>query len=262
MRKPKTPVVELEVLPPAKLDIPDDLAIRLENAYLEAVSGIRRVLVFGILCIRAKDLIPHGDFHKWIETNCPRISYRTARQFKKLTEAILGTLDPKMAHCAILDFDPEKLFSVPSHQLPEAIAKVRSELDEVIEHKSQYQLELEFGIRKPRAGQLVGKGNTNNPEGKNGANKAKDPFANQEVAWQYIFGTRDHKVIEDDAVLGRLRFIKIKQLYTHLPFPAQHRMAELLRELASDVEQCFQRGLEDSKAAQTKAAKKTRKAKK
>lgn len=263
MRKSqKTAVAELEVLPPAKLDVPANLAARLENAYLEAISGMQKVLTFGLLCIQAKNAVPHGQFKQWISEYCPRISYRTAAVFKKLTEALVESINDKSAQCALLDFDPEKLFSVPSHQLPESIAKVRSELEEVIEHKSQYQLELEFGIRKPRTGQLVGKGNTNNPEGKNGASKARDPFQNTEVAWQYIFGTRSHTVIEDDAVLGRLRFIKNKKLFTHLPFPAQHRMAELLRELATDVEQCFQRGLEDSKAAQTKADKKTRKAKK
>lgn len=257
-----TPVTEVEVLPPGSIDVPPDLAVRLESAYLEAVSGMQKVIIFGLLCVEAKDMVPHGQFQKWIEANCPRISYRTARKFKQLTEAILESLDPKMARAGHFAVKPENLFKPNQRSFPKEVLEFRQAILEIIENKSQHQLEFEFGIRKPRKGQLVGKGGTNNPEGKNGWNGRKDPFQCQEAAFQFVFGTQSHTVIEDKSFLGTLRHLKNEAFYNHLPFVAKHRLAEMLKELASEVEKTYERGLNDAKAAQKKAAKKTSKRKK
>ena len=252
----KTKALEVEVLPPEESLLAPEFAVRLENAYLDAVQAMQKVLTFGILCIQAKEAIPHGKFKIWIEENCPRISYRSARQFRQLTEAIISSLDPKMAQLRHFKIEPEKLFSTPRNQLPPKLGKFRDTLEKVIEHKSQYQLELEFGVRKPKKGQLVGKGDTNNPAGKNGSDWMKDPIECEKRAWNDFFGSKDIAMIDDDSFLGTVRSHRRSTFWHHLPVAARHKIAEELIGLSNEIQSTYQETLTAAKKAKKASTRK------
>ena len=259
-KKQKAKALNVEILPAQESELSPEFAVRLENSYLDAVSGMQKVLTFGMLCMIAKEYAPHGAFRKWVEDNCPRIAYKTALQFRHLTELILDACGTKVLQLQNFEIEPEKLFTTPRKQLPEKLGKFRDTLEQVIEHKSQYQLELEFGIRKPRKGKLVGKGNTNNPDGNNGWEARRDPFKSQEAAWQFLFGSRDAGLIGDGSLLGDVRMIRRKPIWENLPLPAKVKMVEELQGLSNDIESSYKDVINDVKKAEKTAARRAKKA--
>ena len=255
-RNQKAKPLTVEVLPPEESGLAPEFAVRLENAYLDALSGIQKILTFGILSRIAKQSLKHGQYKNWIASACPLITYRTAARFNQLTDAILEGTDLKGVRLDTFGIDPEKLFTCPRKSLSKEAGKFRDTLQEVIENKSRHQLELDFGIRKPRKGKLAGKGETNNPEGKNGWSGLKDPFKCAEGAWAYFYGTEDEAVIRDEAFLGSVRFARRHGAYKHLPVHARHKAVQELKGLINDIESTYQETLEVAKKAKKAASRK------
>jgi len=156
--------------------LPDGFADQFQHAYHEAVNGVRRVIVFGMMCLHVKRNLQHGRFGKWLKTNCPDLSHERVRQFMRLTEGIMGITKFQ----ALLDFDRPsyELLALPDAEVPEEVRPIRDEIFNLIDGKSVYQLELDFGVRKPMKGI-----SNNNPEGKNGG-KRQEPAWTPEVLHQ------------------------------------------------------------------------------
>jgi hypothetical protein len=84
-----------------------------------------------------------GDGLKgWIEQNCPSINYNTAYKFYGLAKR----MREELAIPATTDI--YRLLTAPVSELSKKEAKIRVEMDDAIEGKSAYQLEIDWGIRR------------------------------------------------------------------------------------------------------------------
>jgi hypothetical protein len=50
-------------------------------------NSLRHAVQVGRLLTQAKGLVPHGQFKRWIEENCPEIAPRTATDYMRVAEA-------------------------------------------------------------------------------------------------------------------------------------------------------------------------------
>lgn len=129
----------------------------INQLYREAQNGLRRVVSFGIYCFHVKNRLPHGQFERWIEANCPNISYRSSRQYMQMTA---GALE----HCGInvstflqngsaLPFcHPGEFMTAEEKCVPEGMRALRAKIFELIDGKSTRQLLLEFRAETKKIG--------------------------------------------------------------------------------------------------------------
>lgn len=60
-----------------------------EDAFKEQLEyTTAKALQFGIALFKAKKLVKHGEWEKWMDKNCPNIGIRTAQKYMKLTYMI------------------------------------------------------------------------------------------------------------------------------------------------------------------------------
>lgn len=142
--------VAAKPLPSAEAQV----AAQLTDQYRKAVSGTREVLKFGAMfmglgvVLQSQNNFSHGPQMKgeglqgWIEKNCPQINYNTAYKFYGLAKR----MREELAIPATTDI--YRLLTAPVNELSKKEAKIRMEMDDAIEGKSAYQLEIDWGIRK------------------------------------------------------------------------------------------------------------------
>ena len=144
---------------PVETPIPSaeaQVAAQLTDQYHQAVSCTREVLKLGAMfmglrvVLQSQNNFSHGPQMKgeglqgWIEQNCPQINYNTAYKFYGLAKR----MREELAIPATTDI--YRLLTAPVNELSKKEAKIRVEMDDAIEGKSAYQLELGWGIRKKR----------------------------------------------------------------------------------------------------------------
>ena len=129
--------------------------------YMEAVAGTRAHLVFGaayewlgaVVCAADGRQTKGEGLKGWIESNCPKVNYKTAHKWFTLAKAIEKELGiPKGTNLY-------RLLTAPMNELTPKERKIRGEIDDAIEGKSASQLEIWTGIRKEP--KLLGEGNQN-----------------------------------------------------------------------------------------------------
>lgn len=82
-------------------EINETHAVAKSHAQLAVVFAIRT----GILCERAKDSIPHGQFGPWLAKHCPQISDRTAQNYMRLVAASQSESDSDLPVAELTDPD-------------------------------------------------------------------------------------------------------------------------------------------------------------
>lgn len=69
-------------------EINETHAVAKSHAQLAVVFALRT----GLLCERAKEALPHGQFGGWLEKHCPEVTTRTAQKYMALAKSSLGEL--------------------------------------------------------------------------------------------------------------------------------------------------------------------------
>jgi hypothetical protein len=68
-------------------------------------TSLEHAVMVGKLLLRAKQLLPHGEFTAWRKANCPRIGEGTARAYMRVAKAdklAARAIDPKRQSAAVL----------------------------------------------------------------------------------------------------------------------------------------------------------------
>lgn len=129
----------------------------INQLYREAQNGLRRVVSFGIYCFHVKNRLPHGQFERWIETNCPNVSHRSSRQYMQMTAGALEHCGIKIStlleNGSALPFcHPGEFMTMDEGRVPEEIRPLRAKICELIDGKSSRQLLLEFRSESKKIG--------------------------------------------------------------------------------------------------------------
>jgi hypothetical protein len=129
---------------------------QIEDAFAEAnlafSHGIRKAIACGALLLDVKDagkasgLIPHGQFGKWMEKNCPDVPYRTYHRWMELAEGVRKQIGftQKCHNGTFENVAFHQLLTLPAPELPKAAQKVQHEIFDLVDGKSQTQLLFEF----------------------------------------------------------------------------------------------------------------------
>jgi hypothetical protein len=145
----------LAVAAPALKDLDSFFRERAEDissAYAEAANAQRTLVWFGLLLTDTKErgkqtgIIPHGQFVKWLEANCPTVSVRTCQNWMQIAEGVTARF--KNATAAFLvdgkEIPLHQVLHLPSTVLDKKAIEVREEIFSQVDGKSQRQLLLEF----------------------------------------------------------------------------------------------------------------------
>lgn len=117
-------------------------------------SGIRRVIVFGLLLLDTKErglqtkVIKHGQFLPWLEKNCPNVPQRTAYQWMSLASGVLDSLQI-CNDCKFDDLPLHQVLQLPPNELPKEAVEVQQKVFNLVDGKSQKQLLFEFRDLEP-----------------------------------------------------------------------------------------------------------------
>lgn len=121
----------------------------MKQLYREAQAGLRRVVSFGIYCFHVKGRLPHGQFERWIEVNCPEVSFRTSQAYMQITAGTMEhcglTMQEFLQKRSALRFShPGEFLMLGDAEIPDEIRPLRNKIFELIDGKSGRQLLLEF----------------------------------------------------------------------------------------------------------------------
>ena len=224
-----------QVVPSAEEQVADQLTAQ----YQKAVSGTREVLIFGAMfmglgvVLRPQNNSSHGPQMKgeglrgWIETNCPRINYNTAYKFYGLAKKMREELSiPETANV-------HRLLTAPINELTKQEASIRVEIDDAIEGKSAYQLEIGWGIRKDP--KLLGNGMAGNQNAKKNLDDPERQMANAKLRVEM-------EVSEAVAALGRL--VDNKSI-AFMGLKGMRVLAEELERMAEATRKCLKQTAEE-----------------
>lgn len=119
-------------------------AERLRELYDDAQNGMRRVIALGMYCFELQESnLKHGEFGPWVEKHCPQISYRSIRNYMQLTKGVLDACGVQIGSALPICHGGEILL-LPDAQIPDESRKLRGQICELIDGKTQRQLLLEF----------------------------------------------------------------------------------------------------------------------
>lgn len=85
-----------------------------DKTIADAGQACRCVIECGLLLMKAKKQCKHGDWLVWLESNCPRISERTAQNYMRV-----GSKYAKALADGSLDFQTVKELFIASGIMPE-----------------------------------------------------------------------------------------------------------------------------------------------
>jgi hypothetical protein len=120
-----------------------DYALGHHQGAVEAAGlSVVRAIACGIQLIKAKELLPHGEFMPWYKKYLQGISQPTANRYAKLAALVKSQLTSSTT-ITRLDAAPEQL-------TPNYIRRYLPALAKVVEGKMLTELYQEYGIIKPR----------------------------------------------------------------------------------------------------------------
>ncbi len=123
----------------------NEIASKISRAYSEAKSSvdlaIRKVIICGLLLHTQKSKLKHGEFGRWLASNCPEISWKTACSWMKT--ARIACREMEVAPESTFDSVPlyEALQSPPSKLTPSA-KDIRQKIFNFVDGRSQRSLTL------------------------------------------------------------------------------------------------------------------------
>lgn len=122
-----------------------EIASKISKAYSEAKASvdlaIRKVIVCGLLLQAQKARLKHGEFGRWLASNCPEISWKTACSWMKSSRVA----------CREMNVSPESSFDsiplyealqAPPSQLSPSAKDIRQKIFNFVDGRSQRSLTL------------------------------------------------------------------------------------------------------------------------
>jgi hypothetical protein len=99
-----------QVIPdPRTISDPAELALLIDECRTQGLvayrTSLKHAVMVGKLLLRAKELVPHGEFTAWLLENCQGMSERTARAYMRVAKAgklAARAIDPKRQPVAVL----------------------------------------------------------------------------------------------------------------------------------------------------------------
>jgi hypothetical protein len=152
-----------------------DLARRFGDLYLDAQSGLRRVVAFGLYAFQIKlHHLRHGQFIAWCQQHFPDLSRQSIQAYMQLTESamkhagiksIKRFIQNQMTSTLVICHSGDFLV-LPDAEVPDPLKPLREKVFSIIDGKSARQMFMEFkqaeddgeGIAKPKRGRLKGQG--------------------------------------------------------------------------------------------------------
>lgn len=108
-------------------------------------ASVLCALCTGVVLMRAKDALPHGQFDRWIEDKVPGISRPTAARYLALAQCFRESVSPQRfrAVTKLAGMDPKTI-------TPDVVAKEVGRLDRLIDGRTLTDLYRGFGIIPPK----------------------------------------------------------------------------------------------------------------
>lgn len=125
-------------------------ATRLVELYDEARNGLRRVVALGLFCFEIKAHIKHGEFQQWLKEHCADVGFKSLEAYMTLTKNVLEGCGCQISSALGICQGGEILL-LPDAEVPTESRKLRSQICDIIDGKTQRQLMLEFKAEKQPA---------------------------------------------------------------------------------------------------------------
>jgi hypothetical protein len=118
-------------------------AERLQFLYEEARIGLRRVVALGLFCFEIKAHIKHGEFQEWLQTHCAGVGFKSLEAYMTLTKNVLEGCGHQISSALGICQGGEILLLADA-EVPKESRKLRDQIFDLIDGKTQRQLMLEF----------------------------------------------------------------------------------------------------------------------
>jgi hypothetical protein len=121
----------------------------INELYVDAQTGLRRIVALGTFCCHWKAQLDHGDFQSWLEANCPKVSYRSVAVYMQITQGVFESIGLPMgdyfSKVQQLHFShPGELLLLPEAKLPDDLRPFQQKAFDLIDGNSQRSLILKL----------------------------------------------------------------------------------------------------------------------